>query len=404
MSEAFSDSNAVELFFKKTIYFLFFFFVFYPYISFVDIGTDMQPYSIILAAVIFFMFRVRLTYNQLFIALIFLYSFFVLLTSGLSFTSFRSFFNYSSLFFISYATFKVLREERLNFELFLKSSIIIWLLVGMVQTLYSRTFLNFIISGSRTTDSRGVVGLAPEPTFYGIVLIFFIIFLLHMEVKNKKFYILSCITGIVFFAQSSMAVLFLLIMSFFYLLTHFKFKYLVFFVVSLFLVPALLVDLLPTTRLSFLINKILEEPEALILIDASINDRFFHVFFSLKGMFDNYLFPNGFQSWNIYVSEQLPQYSDVVIVEWFSVGGRIMSGYGAAFFELGFIAVFIPVAMFGLLYSIYRNNVKKLMFFFLFVNAIMFSAIPIGFSLFGFYLGFLGYLSWKKTRIRVCYV
>jgi hypothetical protein len=120
-------------------------------------------------------------------------------------------------------------------------------------------------------------------------------------------------------------------------------------------------------------------------------------------MFDNYFFPNGYQSWNIYVSEQLPKYSDVVIVEWFSVGGRIMSGYGAAFFELGIVAIFIPVAMFGLLYSIYRNDAKKLMFFFLFVNAIMFSAIPIGFSLFGFYLGFLGYLSWNKRRIRECY-
>jgi hypothetical protein len=110
------------------------------------------------------------------------------------------------------------------------------------------------------------------------------------------------------------------------------------------------------------------------------------------------MIPNGYLTWNSYVLSQLPFYSDFVILKSFSKGDRIMSGYGAAFFELGFFAFLIPITLGTLLFSIYENDLKKFFFFFIFVNTIMFSAIPIGFSFFAVYLGFLGYLSSKSQN------
>ena len=78
-----------------------------------------------------------------------------------------------------------------------------------------------------------------------------------------------------------------------------------------------------------------------------------------------------------------------------------MSGYGAAFFELGFVALLVPVTTFYLLFSLYKKDLKKFLFFFIYVNTIMFSAIPIGFSLFSIYIGFLGYLSNKELIKKV---
>ncbi|MAF15514.1 MAG: hypothetical protein CMG93_05995 [Marinomonas sp.] len=72
-----------------------------------------------------------------------------------------------------------------------------------------------------------------------------------------------------------------------------------------------------------------------------------------------------------------------------------MSGYGSAFYELGLFAVVVPFVIFVNLYSIYKRQLKKFFFFFIFVNVIMFSAIPIGFSLFVFYIGFIESVRWQ---------
>jgi hypothetical protein len=382
------------------MYYLFFIFIFFPYLSFANLGTDIQPYALVLALVLFLMFKKTFTHEQVLIGLLFLFSVIILFISVLNFTSMRSVFNYASLFFISYIVFKVLKTERINFQSFLKISIFVWFVVGLLQTIFDRTLLNFLISGSRTTDDRGVIGLAPEPTFYGIVFIFFMIFVLLSNIKNKFFYMSLCILGIIYLAKSSMAFLFLFILLIYYLLTHVNLKHIMISVVMLFITPMAAFNFLEGSRLVFLLNRLMDDPAKLVLIDASLNDRFFHVYFSMKGFFTNFMIPNGYSSWNGYVSSQLPQYLDYVIIEWFSIGGRIMSGYGAAFYELGLFSILIPLIILKLTYSLYRDDLRKFFLYFLFINTIMFSAIPIGFSFFAFLIGYLSYLGWRKNSPR----
>ena len=164
---------------------------------------------------------------------------------------------------------------------------------------------------------------------------------------------------------------------------------------------------MPTTRIAYLINEVIYRPSSLLMDssikDLSIVDRLFHILFSLKGFFDNSMMPNGFLSWETFMSNQIKEYtaSGIISPDYAqdnsrARGGRIMSGYGAAFFELGIIAVLIPISLISLYYSLYKNDLKKFFFFSFFVNAIMFSGISTGFSIFAFYIGFLLYLIWKK--------
>jgi hypothetical protein len=196
-----------------------------------------------------------------------------------------------------------------------------------------------------------------------------------------------------------MAVLFLAVLLGLYLLTHLSFK--LFFAVFLLVVLSIkAISNLEGSRLLYLLESVTNDPAILLFVDTSINDRFFHIFFSIKGFLNNYMFPHGYSEWLPYVNYQLSDYSNFVIVEWFSLGGRIMSGYGAAFYELGFFAFLIPITLFKVLYDLYSSNIRLFIFHFLFINIIMFSAIPIGFSLFAFYLGFLNYLNWDRRHQR----
>jgi hypothetical protein len=235
--------------------------------------------------------------------------------------------------------------------------------------------------------------LAPEPTFLGVVFIFFIIYLLHLETQNKKKYIALCVIGIILLAKSSMAALFLIILLAIRLLVEMSFRLVCWFSIILVLFFFIISSSMQDSRIGFLLGQLLENPSSLVLLDASINDRFFQVFFSLKGFVTGYFMPHGYSAWTPYVTDQIFKYSDLVIVEWFSLGGRIMSGYGSAFYELGFPALLIPSVLFYSLRRLYKHDLRKFLFFFGFVNLIMFSAIPLGFPLFAFYIGYINFLA-----------
>jgi hypothetical protein len=385
---------------RKILYFLFLFFVFFPYIEIIELGTDMQPYAVLVGALLLPFYKKKVTWSEALIIVIFSSSFLLLLIGELNILTVRSLFNYCSLLIVSFVTFRILRSKIINFDFFLKACIAIWFVVALIQSYISREFLTFIVSSTRTTENRGVTGLAPEPTFLGIVFVFFILYLLHIDTRHKKKFIILCVIGIVLLAESSMAVLFLAVLLFLYLLTHLSAK-LIFAVFLLAVLTPVVISNFEGSRLLYLLKSLIDDPASLLFVDASINDRFFHIFFSMKGFLYNYMFPHGYSEWLPYAEYQMSEYSNFVIVEWFSLGGRIMSGYGAAFYELGFFAFLIPIALLNVLYGLYSNNIRLFIFHFLFINIIMFSAVPIGFSLFAFYLGFLNYLNWDRLHRKV---
>ncbi|GHY43007.1 hypothetical protein VCSRO171_2786 [Vibrio cholerae] len=384
--------------FRKLIYYIFLFFVFFPYLQVIPTGTDMQPFALISAMLLFFAFKIKLYMFEVWLFYMLVTAFLLLFFGNVNFIGVRSFVNYASLFFISYVSFRVLKSGRVNLESFLLITFSVWFLVALLQKFFKSDFLTFLVSASRTTEDRGVTGLAPEPTFLGIVFLFYIIISLHLpKFKFRSLLIFFSVFGILILAKSSMVVLFLMLMLIVFIITHVGFKSLALLCFSSFSLFFVL-SFLEGSRIQKLVDVFTRDPHSLLLIDASINDRFFHVYFSLKGFIENFLVPNGYYSWVPYAKEQLILYQDIVMVEWFSLTGRIMSGYGGSLFELGMFFLIVPFLLTYNLFRFYKMDFKSFLFFSIYVNMIMFSAIPIGFPIFAFYFGLLAFLAYKKDR------
>jgi len=376
---------------QKKLYYIFFSFIFLPYVKVINIPTDTQPYALLLAMCLFFVFKIKFNKYNLVLFFLLIYATLIFLIDTKSLNSIRSLLNYFTLFFVSYATYKIFKTEKINAEKFFSVIFFIWFIVSFMQVIYDPHFLTFLISNPRTTPDRGITGLAPEPTHLGMMFIFFILFALSLDgFKYKNIVIGISALSILFFAKSAMAALFLSFMFVLYVITHVRLKFIMYFIfgVGVFIN---IVSILDGTRLQHVLSLLWDDPTQLLMLDASVNDRFFHIFFSLKGLYDNYLLPNGFNAWLPYVSTQLIEYKDFVIIEWFSLSGRVMSGYGAALFELGIFFLAVPLLITFSLIKIYPTKINKVVFFSLFINSIMFSAIPIAYPPFAFYLGYLNY-------------
>ncbi|MXC93545.1 hypothetical protein FQZ99_24965, partial [Escherichia coli] len=90
---------------------------------------------------------------------------------------------------------------------------------AIIQAFVDVNFFDFLVD-IRTSESRGVTSLTPEPTYYGIVcLLLLMVCLVSESFKNKerKYLSLFFVIQIVFLAKSSMAILLLLILSFYFL-------------------------------------------------------------------------------------------------------------------------------------------------------------------------------------------
>ncbi len=360
----------------------------------------MQPWGMLVATLLFFTFKISFTRVDLAFGAIMALSISLVFFGSLDFIAIRSISGYVSLFIISYTSFRILKSRRMDIYKVIKSSIIVWVAVGLAQTFFDKSFLSFMLPAMRSTDNRGVVGLAPEPTFYGVVLIFFILYLAHSDTRNRNGYIALCVFGIVFLAQSSMAVLLLLMLSLFLAVIYLRIKYIAIVILMILLAPMLVALIEGDIRILSLINMVITDPLQIVAYDASVNDRVFHIYFSLKGAFEWYFLPHGYSAWIAYATSQIQVYSDIVIVDWFTLSGRIMSGYGSAFFELGFFAALIPLTLTWLHWRLYRNDLKKFYFYALSVNAIMMTAIPIGFTLFAFYFALLNFMAWERRFVR----
>lgn len=386
---------------RTAIYLVFIFFIFFPYISFFHTGTDLQPWGMLVASMLLLTFRVKITEVDLVLGIVMVISIILFFLGDLDFMAIRSVTGYVSLFLISHTSFRVLRSRRLDINNIIKTSAITWVAVGLVQILLDKSFLSFLLPDFRTSNDRGVVGLAPEPSFYGIVLIFFILYLSHTNTSNKNGCIALCIAGIVFLSQSSMVVFVLIIFFLLLGLIYLRLHYIIFILLPVSLLPILASVVESDARIIHLLSTIASDPILLLAADASVNDRLFHILFSVKGAFDSYLLPNGFSSWVAYAEKQIYAYSDIVMVESFSLWGRIMSGYGSIFFELGIFAIIIPFLLTRLYWELYKNDLKRFFFYALSVNLLMMSAIPIGLTLFAFYIAFLKFLIWEKKSNRL---
>lgn len=370
---------------------------FFPYVKIIDFPTDTQPYAFLFSLVVIALFSdfKAPKYFQHYIYFILLFAPIIGLYSGLNLIFIRSFVGYLSFFTISWASFILFKKVEISRDLFTKI-VIIWFIVGFIQMFILPQFGSALISGFRTTEERGVVSLAPESSYYGIICLTFLLF--NVVIYRSRLVYFLCLIQIVIFSQSFMVMAYLMLFLYFLMLSRSNLKRKIILLTLPFISFYLLSIVFPiiesesNSRALKLLSFVIESPFQLFKLDASANDRLAHIFYSIKGAVDNYLLPNGFSKWPEYITGQVQESN---FFWWFS-SGRIMSTYGSAIFELGILGVALPITINYVIFKKRKILENKSVFLFLFLNVFLLGAIPLAYPPLGIMIGYLMSLNENK--------
>lgn len=372
------------------LYSLFFYSSMFPWVSFGIIDLDLQPYFIIFSVVIFLFCNARLPLSIWMLMICFLFSVLIgIIYVKFDFYFLRAISSYAALFFTSAAYFIVLSRSDFNFKRHIIIANGIWILAGLLQVFFGKNCLDFLVT-VRTSDDRGVTGLAPEPTFYAITLLFFSLILLKLSRYRLygiyRYLLLANIIIIFFVAKSSLAILLFLIISAtgFLLFSLTKLRYTVslilFTLVGVFFISNVN-DILPGSRVASLVSSVRFGISNVVLNDASVNERLRNVVYPLQGAYLNYGIPQGYHSF-IDLTYSLNKYYSGYFW-WGEISNKIKSGIGGAIYELGWAVIFIYAWIIGCFMS---YGVKKGFFEIFSTFLIMSMAVPIAFPLFSLYV------------------
>jgi hypothetical protein len=395
----FSKSNTRE--------FILYFFIFFPYITTFFLKIDTSVYALIYSSyIIIFIKNLKLPIELISLFILSLASLLLLFVSGIDYFSIRITAGYFSVFIISSATYYILKKQaRVNTKL-IYVFLLIWFFVGLIQLFFDPTFLTSFISRSTTTIGRGVAGLAPEPTYYATVALFFFLISFILNYNIKKIFILTFSITILFSKSATVLLLFLIIYIF-YMLIFILNKHIIrvaFISLIGFLILIYNFELFQGSRFYKLSLFLIEDPIYLFVHDASGNARLWNIFGAFIGSYENYFLPNLYGSYANSLSVIMEKYPDYVHPYSVSIiGNKIMSGTGQIFYDFGFFGFFY-IYIFFTLSKKYFKNIKKALFLTLSVFTVMTTAISIAFPMFAFLYGLLAFKVYEiKNSTNVYY-
>lgn len=334
---------------KEIICGAFFVFCFIPFLFPNPIvKTNIQPYASIIGTLIVLLYfsnawqfiYVRNTFMIL--SMVFVVSIIVMFFSGISIDAIRGVYNYFALFIIPCATIGALESSQEFPEKLCKMMVLLWFAVSSIQFFVYRGFGTGLISGVRWSyQYRGVVGLASEPSFFGIVCFYFLHITKYFKKRKALYTILVLVMGVVY-AQSTTGIIFIAGYLAVYLFDIINSRRGLFICGASVIVLAVFVFYLETrladSRLSQMINAFLSEGVDGILEDGSALVRFNAIGRALQTALSNGLMPCGF-------------------------GARIGSAYGGLLVELGFFAIpAILLISWGMSLTFYKKRSRIVYF------------------------------------------
>ena len=346
---------------------IFIVFCLFPYLRILPFDLDAQPNALILSIPIIFILGSKLLLREIALILfVFVVAFCTLILSNPNLTGIRAFANYTSLFLISYSTYLSLKHlHGVPYKLFCYC-VYVWLIVGAIQFFISPSFGGILtLRGEEGSMShgRGACSLAAEPTYYGMICVFLFI-LNYLNFRHReKYKLLSILIGIQFlFSKSTTCVLFLgLSFGIYGMYLIFKSRHKICLLMGFIAIVLIgnyvivfYIDNFIDSRLGSVLNVLYYNPENFILMDRSVNLRFMHAFFPIKGFFDNFGLPHGLARFNDYLVplSQDSNWSNILPYS-YNEEYRINSAIGSALFELGIFS-------FPLFYVIYKC-IKRLL-------------------------------------------
>ena len=364
-------------------------FVFFPYISIFPNNTDLQPYALLASLTYNFLYLRKIKLVLLLLLVCPVASLIYIFLSDYSFVSIRGFATYFSLFSISatsYSLFKSRESKNLVIG-YLKAATYIWMTIALIEKFIDPAIMKNFIPNISLDNDRGVVGLATEPSFYGIYC-FFMACLNWLINNNNRRILLLLLFQIIFLAQSTMTIILIVIAFGYWILFHIRMKNILMLSFFSFMFSAIYILVLPQIsdlRISYLLTSLINNPLQLIQQDVSLNARFSHIYFSLLGFFDNYGAPHGFGNFGQYVSEKIQEINYI----WLGIitqEMKIMSGYGSALFELGLFSISIPLAIY-IIFNQFFLSKKMGLFVFISFSTIMFASIQLSLPILSLVLG-----------------
>lgn len=304
--------------------------------------------------------------------------------------------------YISAAFALLVFDKYLDVPVHIRLKILIWVnIIWLLYPLLQFANIDLPIVQSRTSDSRGLTSLAPEPTFFGIFSLTMIAILLLEQVdwSNPKrgwftFFVWANLTSIFFVAKSSSSIFLLAVIGLWYLLVYRVNLLLIILIICLplfFLITYISFDFLndASSRPLILLSLFIDHPDLILTTDESINARVSAIYVSIRGAFDSFLVPQGLRSF-AQISESYAETSEFVIES----GNKVMSFIGAFLFELGFIGVIY----FGyVVRAVFNQPIRHAIFWSGALLLVLLIAVPVGFPLIGYVVALLN----RRPRILV---
>lgn len=359
---------------------------FFPFVELYYIGSDTQPYGMLVSMVIVILYWIRKAsssgaYIVAALAGIAMGAFAVILImQGGAYMAFRSYFTYLTLIMVPLATCIMMEMHGGLNEVLAKICIWIWFFCGFMQKYVQPEFGYSLLSRHTTNATRGAVSLASEPSAYGYMCIFFMLIAFRFR-KNAKFYILNLLIQVIVFATSSVSLVYMAVYIVLYMINELlmrkKYSMLKTVLVAgggigglMFIdkyIPA-------SNRMGALVELLFTNPGK-ILKDESIVMRVNAITYSFQSFYENHFLPHG-------MSEQ-----------------KIMSGIGGLFYECGFIAIIILLAIAVIIWKSYPRDTRLL--YTAGFLCIMLSSIPFSSPIVGFYLGHCLYEMRKREKEKI---
>jgi hypothetical protein len=359
-------------------------FVFVSLFPWVSLGTntlDSQPWALLLACVFLFTslrvpFEGRLVGLLLFVPAVLVVG--LLAAPNFDFRFYRSVYGYASvpLLIVSYYIYVRWYGVPLSVA---RIANVIYLAAGILQQLFGPTVTG-TLTVVRTTADRGVPSLAVEPTYFGILLLFFS-WLLYVandyRPRRADFALVAAnVLFVLFVSRSSMAVLFMMVAILLALVYAFRLR-----VFALMLAGALVVGVgyvlfLRATRIGTLVRIVADEGFlGLVRADASVNSRVAHAVFSWHGAVADFFVPHGFSGFADTFGAMRERYGGFF---WYGEPTNAIMSYAGAFvFELGWVGLAFLGYVFYLLFQFNRQRMLELAL----LAALLNSALPVAFPL-----------------------
>jgi len=393
----------------------------FPYISFYHLPSDTQPLALFFAIMIFTIYvkkkNTTMPVQLWLLLLLFLYAILVFFVKSDFFFGLRSLAGYASIFLIAFASYKTYKY--LDFRIF-SYIIYIWLIFGLIQLVYDRTFGDFLLPRLVSTAWRGggVNSLAVEPSIYAIICLFFLIFndffYQNGKCKRKEYIFLNIILIFqIFISYSGTGFIFMAIYFALKVVTELlknrTYSYIIYYCIGIIIIVIVMtnVSYFMETRPGILLSILFHDPLTFFFNDRSLADRLLHIVLPFISLFYSKGLGFGLGTWERYSGYLIESMGGVFAalaeIE-FSRGGRIMSGWGTPVFELGIIGILYPLCFLSIVAKGLKIN-RKLFTAILpggiTIFLIIINAVPIAFPLLGYFSGMILYYACETKEVYV---